>query len=118
MARLELVLGAGEAAKPGMQLTHSGDDWTRCTRRIIARLGAYVGGGRSCKARDAINTFRGMNFTSTYAADHGSAGACVGGRRSCKPGMQSTHSGDDWTRCTRRIIARGRTILVAAKRCK
>ena len=24
MAQLELVLGAGEAAKPGMQLTHSG----------------------------------------------------------------------------------------------
>ena len=53
--------------KSGMQLTRSGGcilhqlDLTYAADHGSA--GACVGGGRSCKARDAINTFRGMHFT-------------------------------------------------------
>jgi hypothetical protein len=73
--------------KPGMQLTRSGgcilDQLDLAYTADHGSAGACVGGRRNCKARDAINTFRGMHFTSTYTADHGLAGACV----HCAPGM-------------------------------
>jgi hypothetical protein len=50
MARLELVLGAGETAKPGMQLTHSGGCILhQRTQQIMARLELVLGAGEAAK---------------------------------------------------------------------